>query len=272
HTMEVPSAQVKSALLVAGLLAEGETWIGNTAGSRDHTERMLPSFGANVASGPDWVSIHGPRSLRSISIVVPGDISAAAFFLVAAAIRPGSQVTLEGAGLNPTRTKVLDVMKRMGLDLIVVPDVGGSPEPSGTIHVSAKTLQGTDVTADDVPHLIDELPALAVLAAFANGTSTVRGAAELRHKESNRLEAMAEGLNALGARVTLESDGWTIEGSGGKSLAGGAVRSRGDHRVAMSLLVAGLGSKTGCAITDLPLIETSDPFFAHNLNRILEHA
>ena len=272
HAMEVSSAQVKSALLLAGLMAEGQTWIGNTAGTRDHTERMLPAFGATSETGPDWVSISGPQALRSTVLDIPRDISAATFYLVAAAIRPGSHVRLEDVGLNPTRTKVLEVMRRMGLDLTVVPKAGASSEPSGTIHVSSKSLEGTEVTPDEVPHLIDELPVLAVLAAFADGTSRVRGAAELRHKESNRLVAMAEGLNAMGAAVTLEADGWTIEGSGGEPLAGGEVRSQGDHRVAMSLLVAGLGARMGCVVVDEPLVETSDPFFPQNLARLLANA
>ena len=272
HTMDVPSAQVKSALLLAGLQAEGETWIGNSKGTRDHTERMLPRFGVEVVHGPDWVSIQGPRALRSTTLDIPGDISAAVFYLVAAGIRPGSQVTLEGVGLNPTRGKVLDVLERMGLRLNIAPTSGDAFEPSGRIQATGGNLRGTDVAPDEIPHLIDELPALAVAAAFAHGRSTVRGAGELRVKESNRLEAMAEGLNALGARVTLETEGWTIEGSAGKPLVGGTVRSRGDHRVAMSLLVAGLGSQHGCDVTDDPMIETSDPFFAENLTRLIEDA
>jgi 3-phosphoshikimate 1-carboxyvinyltransferase len=268
HRLAVPSAQVKSALLLAGLQAHGETWIGGVEGTRDHTERLLTLFGHPVTSGADWVAIQGPGALQGTAFTVPGDLSAGTFYLVAAAIRPGSQITLEGIGLNPTRTRVLQVLQRMGLELEIEIPSDEDAEPRGRVRAHGKTLRPVMIGPDEVPLLIDELPALAVAAAFAGGHSRIHGAGELRVKESNRLEAMAEGLRALGARITLEADGWTIEGSGGEALPGGRFASRGDHRVAMALLVAGLGCRAGAELLDEPLIETSDPLFPRNLERM----
>ena len=268
HDLEVPSAQVKSALLLAGLQAKGETWIGGVGGTRDHTERLLPLFGAHVRSGDNWVSIRGPVKLTGTTVQIPRDLSAGVFYLAAAAIRPGAQVTLEEVSLNLTRIKVLEMMGAMGLVLDIQPSSVPGTEARGTIIAKGDgPPRSIDIAPEHVPLVIDELPALAVIAAFAEGRSTFRGAGELRIKESNRLEAMAEGLKAIGARVTLESDGWTIDGSGGVPLQGGKVRSRGDHRIAMALLVAGLNCQDGVEILDEPLIETSDPFFLQNLAR-----
>ena len=273
HDLDVPSAQVKSALLLAGLQAKGETWIGGVGGTRDHTERLLPLFGAHVGLGDNWVSIRGPVKLAGTTLQVPRDISAGVFYLAAAAIRPGAQVTLEGVSLNLTRIKVLDVMSAMGLALDIQPSSMPGTEPRGTIIATGEGVpRSIDISPEHVPLMIDELPALAVIAAFANGRSTFRGAGELRVKESNRLEAMAEGLKAIGARVILEPDGWTIDGSGGVPLKGGKVRSRGDHRIAMALLVAGLNCQDGVEILDEPLIDTSDPFFLQNLARWMGEA
>jgi len=272
HDLDVPSAQVKSALLLAGVQAKGETRIGGIAGTRDHTERLLPLFGTHVTIGGGWVSLRGPAKLTGTTFQVPRDVSAGVFYLAAAAIRPGAQVTLEHVSLNPTRTKVLQAMGSMGLALEVHPSSSPSTEPSGTILATGGSLRGIHLSGQDIPFLIDELPALAVMAAFAEGRSTIRGAGELRLKESNRLETMAEGLNAIGARVTLEPDGWTIEGSGGVSLPGGSVHARGDHRIAMALLVAGLNCRDGVTIVDEALIETSDPFFPQNLDRLMDNA
>jgi 3-phosphoshikimate 1-carboxyvinyltransferase len=270
HTLDVPSAQVKSALLLAGLQAKGETWIGGVGGTRDHTERLLPLFGAHVGLGDNCVWIRGPVKLTGTSFRVPRDPSAGAFYLAAAAIRPGAHITLEGVSLNLTRIKVLDVLSSMGLTLDIQPSPVASTEPQGTIVGKGEgPPRPIEITSDDVPFLIDELPVLAVVSAFAEGRSTFRGAGELRVKESNRLEAVAEGLNAIGARVTLEADGWTIDGSGGLPLKGGKVRSHGDHRIAMALLVAGLNCRDGVEILDEPLIETSDPFFPQNLARLM---
>jgi len=272
HDLDVPSAQVKSALLLAGVQARGKTRIGGIAGTRDHTERLLPLFGAQLTVSETWVATRGPSKLTGTTIQVPRDISAGVFYLAAAAIRPGARVTLEQIGLNPTRIKVLQAMKSMGLQMDATPASRQSTEPFGTVVATGGPLRGIHLSGPDIPYLIDELPALAVMAAFATGRTTIRGAAELRVKESNRLEAMAEGLNAIGANVTLEPDGWTIEGSAGEPLSGGNVRSRGDHRIAMALLMAGLHCRNGVEITDEPLIETSDPYFSANLARLLGEA
>jgi 3-phosphoshikimate 1-carboxyvinyltransferase len=272
HDLEVPSAQVKSALLLAGLQAKGETRIGRVGGTRDHTERLLPMFGAHVATGEEWVAVRGPVKLTGVTFRVPADISAGVFYLAAAALRPAARVTLEGVGLNPTRINVLGVMSSMGLHVQTTPGADLATEPSGTILATGGPLRAIHISGPEIPCLIDELPALAVMAAFAEGRSTIRGASELRVKESNRLEAMALGLNAIGARVTLEPDGWTIDGSGGESLPGGRVHSRGDHRIAMALLIAGLNCRDGVEILDEALIETSDPFFPQNLARLMDNA
>jgi 3-phosphoshikimate 1-carboxyvinyltransferase len=269
HRMSVPSAQVKSALLLAGVQAAGTTRVEGTRGTRDHTERMLQAFGVPVESGPDAVTVTGPATLSGSPVSVPGDPSAAMIYLVAAAIVPGSQVTLEEVGLNPTRIKGFHVLKDMGLALEIVPGLDSGGEPRGGVTARGGSLTGRTLPPEAVPGIIDELPALAVAAAFAAGETTIRGAEELRVKESDRLAAVAAGLTAIGADVVAHPDGWTIRGSGGRPLPGGRVASRGDHRIAMAFLVAGLRCRDGVAITDPGRIETSDPGFPDTLNRIL---
>ncbi len=270
-TLPVPSAQVKSALLLAGIQASGETAVGGGGTSRDHTERLLAGFGAPVSVDPeaDRVAVRGPAPLRGCGVEVPGDPSAGAFWLAAAGVVPGSDVSLEGMSLNPTRTGYLGILERMGLELETDP-AGGALEPRGTVRTRGTGLRAVTVGPAEVPAVIDELPALAVAAAFAEGVSVFRGAGELRVKESDRLAAVAEGLAAIGAPVEPLPDGWRITGSGGAPLAGGRVRSRGDHRIAMAFLIAGLGCREGVAIADPPGIGTSDPHFISNLNRIME--
>lgn len=269
HRLAVPSAQVKSALILAGLQAAGTTRVEGTRGTRDHTERMLAAFGATLTAEADAVEITGPQALRGTAVRVPKDPSAAMFYLAAAAIVPGSQVSLEGIGLNPTRINGFQVLRDMGLVLEVSPGQPSGGEPAGRVTARSGSLRGITLAPEAVVGIIDELPVLAVAAAFAEGETTVRGAGELRVKESDRLAAVAAGLHAIGADVTLHADGWTIRGSGGRPLRGGRVESRGDHRVAMAFLVAGLRSRDGVVITDAGGIETSDPLFPENLNRIL---
>jgi 3-phosphoshikimate 1-carboxyvinyltransferase len=272
HRMVVPSAQVASALLLAGLRAEGTTRVEGTRGARDHTQRMLAAFGARVRTEEDAVEIDGPQPLTGVALHVPGDPSAAMFYLTAAAIVPGSQVTVEGVGLNPTRINGFTTLKDMGLDLRAdVEDVSGG-EPRGSVTARGGSLAGREMAPEAVTGMIDELPALAVAAAFATGETVIRGADELRYKESDRLSAVAEGLAAIGAPVALLPDGWCIQGSGGRPLPGGEVASRGDHRVAMAFLVAGLRCQNGVTITDPAGIATSDPGFLTNLNRLAEGA
>jgi 3-phosphoshikimate 1-carboxyvinyltransferase len=272
HASRVPSAQVKSAVLLAGLGATGETWVEEPYLSRDHTERLLPQFGARVQTGPaaadgrPAVGVAGPQGLTAAALRVPGDFSAAAFWIVAALVVPGSELVLEGVGLNPTRTGLLAVLARMGAAVEVEP--GGEPagEPVGTIRVRHSPLAATDVAADEVPALLDEIPAWAVACAFAEGVSTLRGAAELRAKESDRLRGTARGLAALGAAAEETADGLVIHGGGaaapGRSpLAGGRAATGGDHRLAMAFLVAGLAAERGAEVTGGEMVDTSYPGF-----------
>jgi 3-phosphoshikimate 1-carboxyvinyltransferase len=272
YALPVPSAQVQSAVLLAGVQATGTTVVSGGGASRDHTERLLRTFGAEVRSDGDAVEVRGPCPLEGTALTIPGDPSAAVFYLVAAALVPGSEVTLEMVGLNPLRTKAFDIVKAMGAGLTIHPAEAPGPEPMGRVIARGEGLRAFSLTGAEVVQAQDELPALAVAAAFAEGTSTVRGAGELRVKESDRLAAVLEGLRAIGARAEGLEDGWAIEGSGGRPLAGGAVRTHGDHRIAMAFLVAGLRTTRGVTLVDPPEIDTSDPLFLGNLERLLETA
>ncbi len=241
--LAVASAQVKSAVLLAGLQAEGVTAVTEPSRSRDHTERMLAAFGgaveeADLPGGGHRVTVRGPQSLRGARVAVPGDFSAAAFFLVAGAVVPGSAVTVRGVGLNPTRTGLLDVLRRMGAKIRVdLEDFAPGGEPVGDVTVEGTgELRGVEVGGSLIPRLIDEIPALAVAAVFACGKTVIRDAAELRAKESDRIAGMAAELARLGGRVRTLPDGLLIEGGG--KLGGAAVDAWGDHRVAMALAVA----------------------------------
>jgi 3-phosphoshikimate 1-carboxyvinyltransferase len=254
--LPVASAQVKTALLLAGLAAEGRTTVIEPARSRDHTERLLPLFGAAVERDGLGVSVEGGARLVARDVHVPGDVSSAAFLVLPALILPDSEVRVEGVLLNPLRTAFLDVLKEMGADIEIVVETT-EPEPQGSIVARSSPLRGVVVPPDLVPGLIDELPALAVAGAFAQGALHVSGAAELRVKESDRIAALAEGLRALGARVEERPDGFVVHGGG--ALRGARVRSHGDHRIAMALAVAALaaGGETfvegaGCASVSFP--------------------
>ncbi len=236
-SLPVASAQVKSAVLLAGLQAEGRTTVREPAASRDHTERLLPAFGVEVERERLAVSVEGGGGLRPVTMSVPGDVSSAAFLIVAGLILPDSEVRVEGVLLNPLRTAFLDVLRAMGAQL----EMGltaESPEPVGYVVARSSRLVGVSVGKEQVPALIDEVPALAVAAACAEGEFALSGAEELRVKESDRLSALREGLGALGADVEERPDGLRIRG--GRPLAGAAVRSHGDHRIAMALAVASL--------------------------------
>jgi 3-phosphoshikimate 1-carboxyvinyltransferase len=265
YEMPVASAQVKSCLLFAGLLAEGETRVLEPLPSRDHSERMLSAAGAEVRRRDGAVAIAAPERLEAGRIAVPADFSSAAFFLVGALIAPGSDITLTGVGLNPTRTGLLGVLERMGADVetAVEGDLGG--EPAGTIRSRAggSQLQGTDVRGAEVPLAIDELPLVALAACFAEGTTTIADAAELRRKESDRIATVAATLAALGGRVETTADGMAIEGTGG--LAGGTVDSHGDHRIAMLGAIAGLASRDGVEVTGMEAAAVSYPRFEEDL-------
>ncbi len=261
YDMPVASAQVKSAVLLAGLRAEGETTVIEPAPTRDHTERMLRAFGAVVRSMGGVISVEGlaGRSLRGQSITVPADISSAAFFLVAASVCPGSDLLLEAVGINPTRTGIVDALRLLGADITAENErlLGG--EPVADLRVRSATLQGARIPERLVPLAIDELPVLFVAAALARGETLVTGAAELRVKESDRLAAMASGLERLDVQLELLPDGLRIQG--GSTLSGGEVDSFGDHRIAMAFAVAGQRAAAPVLIRDTDNVATSFPDF-----------
>lgn len=270
HVLPVASAQLKSALLLAGLRAGGRTTVRGGGGSRDHTERLLRNMGVAVPAGPgDVLAVDGGAVLAPFDLPVPGDLSTAAFLLVAAALVPGSRVTVRGVGLGPGRTGILDVLDRAGLQVDVVPagPATDADEPMGDVTVVAGDLRPFDVGAQEVPGLVDELPALAVLATACPGTTVIGGAHELRHKESDRIALMARGLADLGADVKEEPDGWII--TGGSTLRGGdegaptLLATGGDHRVAMALALAALVAEGHSMLDDRDCVAVSFPdFFA----------
>jgi len=267
YEMPIASAQVKSCLLFAGLLAEGTTWIGEPQRSRDHTERMLAAAGARVTWLGGGVQVQPCKRLEPGELAIPADFSSAAFFLVAALLVPGSAVVLEDVGTNPTRTGLLRILERMGADVEVevVGQRGG--EPVGTIRARASELRGTEVGGDEVPLAIDELPLVALAACFAEGPTTIRDAAELRRKESDRVATTCEALIALGATAEPAEDGMRIEGGGG--LPGGTLRSHGDHRIAMLGAIAGLASRDGAAVDGMDAAGVSYPGFEADLASLL---
>ncbi len=254
----VASAQVKSAILLAGLYAEGETSVREMHPTRDYTERMLAAFGWPIAFSPGQARLAGGHRLRATDVAVPADFSSAAFFIVAATLVPGSELRLRSIGLNPRRTGLLAVLRAMGADIREERrrDAGG--ELVADLVVRAARLHGIEVPVEHVPDMIDEFPILSVAAAAARGTTTIRGAAELRVKESDRIAAMANGLRALGIAVAETPDGAAIEGG---RLGGGGVDSAGDHRVAMSFAVAGLVADAPVRIADCANVGTSFPGF-----------
>ncbi|KMM16976.1 3-phosphoshikimate 1-carboxyvinyltransferase [Synechococcus sp. GFB01] len=268
HT-PVASAQVKSAILLAGLTADGPTTVIEPAQSRDHSERMLRAFGAELeVSGPGstQVTLTPGRSLRGQEVVVPGDISSAAFWLVAGAITPGARLTVENVGLNPSRTGILEVLGQMGarIEVLNARDVAG--EPVGDLRVSHGPLQAFEIGGDLIPRLVDEIPVLAVAACCAEGVSRIRDAAELRVKETDRLAVMARQLGAMGARIEEFDDGMAV--SGVTALRGASVDSETDHRVAMSLAVAA-GIASGSTTLHRPeAAAVSYPDFWNDLQRL----
>jgi 3-phosphoshikimate 1-carboxyvinyltransferase len=265
-TYELPmaSAQVKSCVLFAGLLADGETRVVEPLPTRDHTERMLSAAGAKVGREGDVVVIEPAERLEPGRIVVPADFSSAAFFIVAATIIPGSDVLLRDVGLNPTRTGLLTILERMGATKIeVIPKGEEGGEPIGNIRVGHSELRGCEVGGADVPLAIDELPLVALAACFATGTTWIRDAAELRRKESDRIAIVSDALEALGGTVEPTADGMAIEGGGG--LRGGAIDSHGDHRIAMLGAVAGAASREGVEVANMAAAEVSYPGFETDL-------
>lgn len=266
HTPAVPSAQVKTAVLLAGLHANGRTSVHEPAATRDHTERALRTFGVPVDVAGTSVSITGGARLRGgLTLTVPGDPSSAAFWAVAAASRPGSRVEITGLGLNPTRTGFLDVLRRAGARLTVMPQHDTADEPVGTLVIEPDTLRAVDVAPDEVPGVIDELPVLAALAT-AGGAITVRGAAELRVKESDRIASLVGGLRAMGASAEEYPDGFHIDGR--RPLTGGTVDAHGDHRLAMAFAVAGLSATGPTTILGAEAVAVSYPTFFETLRQL----
>jgi 3-phosphoshikimate 1-carboxyvinyltransferase len=261
--MPVASAQVKSALLLAGLYAQGHTSVTEPAPTRDHTERMLAGFGVKVSRAGSRVGVQGGQRLKATDIDVPSDISSAAFFLVGASIAPGSDLLLEHVGVNPTRTGILDILKLMGADIELCNqrEVGG--EPVADIRVRHAPLRGINVPADLVPLAIDEFPVLFVAAACAAGRTVVTGAEELRVKESDRIAVMADGLQKLGVAAQATADGMIIDGKadGRPAFGAGTVESHGDHRIAMAFAMAALRAAGEIRILDTVNVATSFPGF-----------
>ncbi len=273
HRLEVPSAQVKSAILLAGLSAPGETIVIEPERTRDHTERMLKLFGARVAeeTAPDGtrrIRLAGEPELSAQRLAVPGDISSAAFPLAAALARPGSRLTLENVGVNPLRTGLLDTLADMGARVRLINERQSCGEPVADIEVEASPLKGVEVPAERAPRMIDEYPVLAVLAAGAEGRTVMRGLSELRVKESDRLAAIARGLEANGVRVEELPDGLIVEGLSGRVPGGGVVLTHLDHRIAMAFLTLGLASERAVTVDDASMIETSFPGFVALMNAL----
>jgi 3-phosphoshikimate 1-carboxyvinyltransferase len=264
YTLPVASAQVKSAVLLAGLYADGDTIVREPVATRDHTERMLASFGAQVTCRDGTVSVRR-SALRAVPVTVPGDLSSAAFFLAAAAALPDSELTVTGVGINPTRTGVLDVLRAMGADVEVHQDDVWGGEPVGTVVLRGRGLRGTTISGALIPRVIDELPVLCVVATAATGVTEITDAAELRAKESDRIGAIAGALKALAGEVEERPDGLTVYGS---RLRGGRVAGRGDHRLAMAFAVAGLLAAGPVVIEEAEAIGVSFPGFFQTLDTL----
>lgn len=267
YELPVASAQVKSAVLLAGLNTPGETVVVEPSPTRDHTERMLRHFGACVQQEEGGaVRLTGEPELTASAISVPGDISSAAFPLAAAAIVPGSRVAVTGVGLNPGRIGLLDTLREMGAALTVANERVEGGEPVGDVTVAWSPLTAVDVPPERVPSMIDEFPVLAIVAAFAEGTTRMSGLAELRVKESDRLGAMAAGLEACGVAVRESAD--TLEVVGGRAQGGVEIASRLDHRIAMAFMVLGMGAREAVQIDDIAPVATSFPGFVGLMNRL----
>jgi 3-phosphoshikimate 1-carboxyvinyltransferase len=273
YRLPVPSAQVKSAVLLAGLNTPGETSVIEPLATRDHTERMLRHFGGKVTVEPDAgggkrITIEGCPELAAAPIFVPGDISSAAFALIAALIVPGSEITIEGVGVNPLRAGLLDCLQEMGADLSLrnAREEGG--EPVADLHARAGELRAADIPPERAPRMIDEYPILAMAAACAPGRTRMRGLAELRVKESDRLAAIAGGLAACGVRVAVEGDDLIVDGDGRPPEGGAMIATQLDHRIAMAFLVLGLAAREPVRIDDGHPIATSFPDFVPSMSRI----
>ena len=264
----VPSAQVKSAILLAGLHADGVTTVTEPSATRDHTERALAEFGGRATRNGLSVSVSGGQRLEPRSLTVPGDFSSAAFWLVAAALLPGSRLTVDDVGLNPTRTALLAVLRRYGARVDVTETATDAGEPRGTVTIQADQARPVEIAAADVPGLIDELPAIAALAA-AGEEITVRGAHELRVKESDRIATLVAGFRALGIEADERDDGFSIRGARGSRPPGGVAHAHGDHRMAMAFAIAALAASGPSTIAGADAVGISYPGFFDTLGRLI---
>jgi 3-phosphoshikimate 1-carboxyvinyltransferase len=277
YELPVASAQVKSCLLLAGLLADGETTLREPVPSRDHTERMLAAMGARLRRSDTEVTIEPAERLEAGDVPVPGDFSSAAFFIAAGLLVPGSELNLREVGINRNRIGLLSILSRMGVEMggpheggraMTVRDIREpGPEPIASLHVAHTKLRGAHVGAEDVPGAIDELPLVALLGCFADGETVVEGAAELRAKESDRIAGVVEGLAGLGAEIEARPDGFAVRGAG--RLRGGTLDARGDHRLAMLGAIAGLASDEGVEVRGFEAVSVSYPRFERDLRSLL---
>lgn len=266
YELPVASAQVKSSLLFAGLQASGTTQIIEPVKTRDHTERMIKQFGGSIQINERTVKISGGQSLIGTDIHVPGDISSAAFFLVAGAIVPNSRITLKNVGLNPTRTGIIDVMKKMGAEITILQSNDDATEPCGDIVIQSSVLNGITIEGDLIPRLIDEIPVIALLATQANGETIIKDAQELKVKETNRIDTVVAELTKLGASIKATEDGMVIKGK--SELSGGIVSSYGDHRIGMMLAVAATICKGEVSLENEESIYISYPSFFEHLSAL----
>jgi len=266
--MIIPSAQVKSAILLAGLYARGDTIVREKIPSRDHTERMLEYFGVNIQRGEEII-IRGASEPVSRDVKVPGDISSAAFFIVGATITEDSEVIIKNVGLNPTRTGFIDILREMGARIEILNMSNTGFEPYGDLKVCSSSLKGIRIGGGIIPRLIDEIPVLCIAAAMAEGETIIRDAAELRVKESDRIGVMAECLTRMGVEVEVFQDGMRIKGTG--RLKGSRVMSHGDHRIAMAMVIAGLVAEGETVVEDVACINTSFPAFFTTLEGLIKN-
>lgn len=268
YTLPVASAQVKSAVLLAGLNAEGTTIVREKEATRDHTELMLRQFGVNIDTTDGVISLAGGQKLTASHVAVPGDISSAAFFLVAGAITKGSEITLENVGLNKTRTGIIEVLEAMGANLEIQPYDHEHAEPAGRVIIRTSELKSTTIGGNLIPRLIDEIPIIALLATQAEGTTIIRDAEELKVKETNRLDAVVAELSKLGANITATEDGMIIEGP--TQLHGAALKTYGDHRMGMMNAIASLITEGAVTLDDADCIAVSYPTFFEDLDSLMK--
>ena len=265
YSLKVASAQIKTAIILAALSAQGTSEISGEIHSRDHTERLLSHFGVELQSGSQSVKIPGQQTLRAACLQVPGDPSTAAFWMAAACLIPGAEIELENISLNPTRIGFLRVLQRMGAH-IEIEETQSKPEPVGKIRVKASQLKGVKIGREEIPSLIDEVPLFAVVASQAQGLSEVEGAEELRVKESDRLEAVTTNLRAMGATLESRKDGFAIQGR--QQLRGCEIQSFHDHRIAMAFSIAGLVASGETGILDAECVAISYPDFFTTLREL----